>query len=402
MTLDINTLLVATVANIVILALVTPLIMGARLGPAARAARWSVGVHALAWVFMILSNLWPETWKDRSLSTLSLTSFALTHWLMFRALTHWLGPRPLAGLVHGLTVLIPAGYFLVFNHYALRVGWSNGLLALQLTTVAIACLQPRTAVQGRWRLVVAFATLTMAVLTLGRGYLGAFTEHYPSFLTPHPWNITAMFMTNLMPLLVYFALMGGWHEEAEVALHEQAVTDALTGLLNRRGWQEAAGDTLRQADHAQTPLGLIMLDIDWFKQINDSQGHEAGDRALQAMAALLAQERRTADVAARIGGEEFCLLLPGMDAAAACHFDLRLRQQRPALERQLGHALNFSGGLALRLPGEPLNRLMQRADAALYQAKQNGRGHLVVAQAPYAPSPPLHPVHPTASAAEIM
>ncbi len=378
--LDINTLLVVTVANILVLAGVSPAVMGRRLGPAANAARWSLIVHAGSWISMLLANLWPESWVDRLLSTVSIAGFALTHSLLFNALGHWLGPRRFGRAVNLLAVLAPAGYFLVFGHYALRVGWANFLLAAQLGVLVVACFRPLTTLHGPWRMVVAFGAVTMMVLTFGRGYLGAFTDLYPSFLTPHPWNIAAMFMTSLLPPLINFAMLGGWHEEAEAALHRQAVTDSLTQLLNRRGWQEVARPLVANAHRHDLPLALLMLDIDLFKHINDSLGHDAGDRSLKAIGRLLIEALRASDVVARIGGEEFCLLLPGSDAGTARRLDERLRQQLSALQDRLGHPLNFSSGLAVRRPNETLEAMMARADAALYAAKQGGRGRLMAAE----------------------
>lgn len=376
MLLHINTLLVVTVVNIVALALVAPAVMGSRLGPAARAARWSLLAHALSWVCMIASNFWPETWVDRLLSTVSIAGFALTHCLLFQALTGWLGPRRFERGMLVLAFLAPLGYFPLFGNYALRVGWANFLLAAQLLVLANACLVPRTTLRGPWRFVVAFGMVSMAVLTAGRGALGALTDLYPSFLSPHPWNVAAMLMTSLLPVMVNFAMLGGWHEEAESALHQQVITDALTGLLNRRGWQEIAEPLFANAQRHAMPVALLMLDIDFFKKINDQYGHEAGDRTLQAVGKLLRQGQRGGDVAARLGGEEFCLLLPGAGREAAEGIDRRLRQQLPAISADLGHELEFSSGLATNLPDESLEQLMTRADEALYAAKASGRGRL--------------------------
>lgn len=376
MTLDINTLLAVTVANIVALALVSPAVMGPGLGPAASAARWSLGIHAVSWVCMIASNFWPETLVDRVLSTLAIGGFAATHWLLFRALMHWLGPRRFTKTVTLLACLAPVGYFLLFGSYSWRVGWSNFLLAAQLLLLALACFRPKTALRGNWRMVVAFGMISMAILTFGRGVLGAFTNLYPSFLTPHPWNVAAMLMTNLLPVMMNYAVLGGWHEEAENALRQQAITDTMTRLFNRRGWIEIGQPLIANGNRIDQPIALLMFDIDFFKKINDAHGHEAGDRALRAIGALLLENRRANDLAARIGGEEFCLLLPGNTAASAQAIDQGLRQQLPGIAAQLGFSLGFSSGLAMRHPGDSLESLMMRADGALYAAKEGGRGRL--------------------------
>ena len=382
MLLDINTLLIVTVANIVTLAMVSPAVMGPRLGPAARAARWSLAMHAASWVAMILSNFSPESLTDRLLSTFAVGGFAASNWLLFQALCHWLGPRPFARPLQIIALLTPVGYLLLFSSYPLRVGWANFLLAAQLLILARACLRPQGDLEGNWRLVVALGMLCMAVLTFGRGFLGAFTDLYPSFLAPHPWNMAAMLMTNLLPLMVNYAILGGWHEEAEAALQRQAVTDELTGLLNRRGWLQLGRVLIANANRIEQPMAVLMIDIDWFKRINDTHGHDAGDRALQAIGSLLLKNRRVNDVAARIGGEEFCLLLTGSSRHAAQQIDQQLRAGLPELSRQLGFNLDFSSGLALHEPGHSLEQTMSRADHALYQAKNSGRGHLELAATP--------------------
>lgn len=386
MPLDINTLLVVTVANILALAAVSPAVMGQRLDPAARAVRWSLGVHAASWVCMIASNFWPETLADRLLSTLAVGGFAASNGLLFEALRHWLGKRRFRRAVWGLAAAIPLGYVLLFSSYALRVGWANGLLALQLLLVAGACFKPLSTLRGKWRLVVALGLFWIAVLTLGRGILGAFTDLYPSFLAPHPWNVAAMLMTNLLPLMVNFAMLGGWHEDAEAALQQQAITDELTGLLNRRGWLQAGKLLIANSNRTAQPMALLMLDIDFFKQINDTHGHEAGDRALQALGGLLLANRRASDVAARIGGEEFCLLLSGSHAASAQQIDARLRTALPQLGVELGFPINFSSGLAMHRAGQTLEDCMREADHALYAAKNSGRGHLESASGPGHPT----------------
>jgi diguanylate cyclase len=328
---------------------------------------------------MILSNLWPETLADRLLSTLSVGGFAASNWMLFKAMGNWLGPRRCECAVKLLIYFIPVGYFILFGNYAFRVGWANILLAIQMLLLAFACFRPAKTVHGEWRMVVAFGMFFMATLTLGRGLLGAFTDFYPSFLTQHPWNVTAMFMTSLLPLMVNYALLGGWHEEVEIAMHEQAITDAMTRLYNRRGWVEIGQPLVANANRQNDSMALLMFDIDYFKKINDTHGHDAGDRALQALGALLLAHRREGDVAARVGGEEFCLLLPGCKSDSAVQIDQRLRNELPAMATRLGFLVNFSCGLAMRQPGETLERMMMRADTALYRAKDCGRGRLEIA-----------------------
>ena len=129
------------------------------------------------------------------------------------------------------------------------------------------------------------------------------------------------------------------------------------------------------------PLTALMLDLDYFKQINDTHGHEAGDRALQLFARLLNETCRSGDLMARLGGEEFGVLLLHNATPAGLSFDQRLRQRvREASMAELGFALDYSVGMALLNPGEKsLATLMARADGALYDAKTAGRGRLMAA-----------------------
>jgi diguanylate cyclase (GGDEF)-like protein len=376
--IDLNTVLVINVVNVIVLALTVPPMMGQELSNAARSARLALIINALGWICMILSNSWPEQWQDRLLSGIAVTGYSVSNWLYFRGLQGWLGPRPFARTMLVLAVLIPVVYVALFPWYDLRVGWSTFLLAAQMLIIARAAIYPTNDTPRNWRWVVAIGSSVTAIFTIGRGILGAFTDQYPSFLTPHPWNIAAMISANISLLLMNIALLIAWRQEAETALRQMSVTDPLTGVHNRRGWYEVAAPLIAQTHRLDQPLALLMLDLDHFKQINDSHGHSVGDQALQLMGRVLSQGRRGSDVVARLGGEEFAVLLPMADQAAAQNLDQRLRSLLAEMApTTLPCSLNFSSGLAmLHRPGESLEQLMTRADAALYQAKHHGRGQI--------------------------
>lgn len=158
-----------------------------------------------------------------------------------------------------------------------------------------------------------------------------------------------------------------------------ASTDCLTGLPNRHAFLEQADSARVQAQRQRSGLGLLMIDIDHFKQINDSRGHEAGDRALQFFAAVLKNACRSGDIVCRYGGEEFCVLLLRADEEAVLAFDRRIRiHLQDAAMPELGHALGYSGGMALRAPDEVrMAGILRRADAALYRAKAMGRARTI-------------------------
>lgn len=394
MPLDLETLLVINAANLLLLAATLPFIMGRRLSPAARYARHSLIVQALGWIAIIASSAWRGQWQDWVLSTLSISCTSVGQWLMFRALKGWLGRRPMERLLGLLVLLTPLGYALSFGDYALRVGWSNALIAAQLLILARATLWPASSLGGRWRWVMLGCALTMAGFTLARGVLGAFfTELYPSFRTPHPVNLLAALAANVSFVLGNMAVLVAWREEAEAQLEKQAMTDGLTGTLNRHGWLQRSQAQYSLARRHGHPLALLVLDLDHFKAINDQRGHERGDEALRLFGELLLREQRAGDVVARLGGEEFAVLLVHATEDAARAFDQRLRTQlaRSAPSR-LGFTLNFSAGLAVLGPEvRHLDDLMGRADSALYQAKHLGRGRLVRAVSPPPPESTLRP-----------
>ena len=377
MPLDFLTLMAVMATNLFMISAALPLIMGRGVSRAARHVQASLLLQAVAWAAIIASSsLW-----DQALSTLSIACNAAAQWMLYRALEEWLGPRPLPRLLLVLVIAAPLGYTLGFGHYAWRVGWANFLMAAILCIVARATLAPVVESSLRWRSLLLGCLLTSAAFTLARGMLGAFTDQYPSFRTPHPVNLAAAVATNVSLVLGTVALLVAWRAEAEQKLRTLAMTDGLTGLLNQRSFAQQGASLLAHAARHQLPVTALMLDVDHFKQINDTRGHEAGDRALQLFARLLGDSCRSGDLIGRLGGEEFGVLLLHNSAPAGMAFDRRLRRRLHAASvAELGFALDYSAGLATPAPGETdLAALMARADRALYEAKMAGRGRLVAA-----------------------
>ncbi|HEY8232050.1 MAG TPA: diguanylate cyclase [Vicinamibacteria bacterium] len=170
-------------------------------------------------------------------------------------------------------------------------------------------------------------------------------------------------------------------------LREQANRDPLTGLFNRRYLQETMDRELARCQREQTPLSVILIDIDRFKRINDRHGHQAGDEVIKQLAGLLASEARQEDVACRYGGEEFLLLMPKMPLVAARERAERWRRRFASMAVRAGSqdvTATLSAGIAeFPTHGRSGAELTRCADLALYQAKSAGRDQVVT----YAPVP---------------
>jgi diguanylate cyclase (GGDEF)-like protein len=155
-------------------------------------------------------------------------------------------------------------------------------------------------------------------------------------------------------------------------LEASARTDDLTGLLNRRAWEEQLPREMARARRQSDPLCVAMLDLDFFKHYNDERGHQAGDRLLKQGAAAWVNELRASDTLARYGGEEFTVALPGCTLDNAKTIVERLRASMPGDQ-------TVSAGVACWNGRESAEELVGRADAALYEAKRTGRDRLVTA-----------------------
>jgi diguanylate cyclase (GGDEF)-like protein len=153
------------------------------------------------------------------------------------------------------------------------------------------------------------------------------------------------------------------------ALQLAATTDPLTGLVNRRAFEPVLARELHRCARLGHPLCLIVIDLDHFKEVNDAQGHQAGDRVLGEVSRSWSAILRSTDVLARAGGDEFVLLLPSTSTAHAVDM---LERLRAATDQP------FSAGLAVATSLSTVEDLLRRADDACYDAKQGGRGRVVV------------------------
>jgi diguanylate cyclase (GGDEF)-like protein/PAS domain S-box-containing protein len=166
--------------------------------------------------------------------------------------------------------------------------------------------------------------------------------------------------------------------EANRKLEELAARDPLTGLLNRRSFGERLQQEVSRGRRHDAALSALILDVDHFKRINDSQGHQAGDDVLRQLASIIVQAVRDSDVVARHGGEEFVVLAPETPRAGALAVAERIRRVTAlARDRCWQGSVTLSIGIAeLKRPPDTAESLLARADGAMYQAKRGGRDRI--------------------------
>lgn len=162
-------------------------------------------------------------------------------------------------------------------------------------------------------------------------------------------------------------------------LEHAALTDGLTGMHNRRYFDDALREYLEEFRRIDRPIGLMILDLDHFKQVNDTHGHDVGDEVLKAVAICLKDMTRYHDIVARPGGEEFAVVAPNMDVEILSRFAERIRKAIAALPVEAGNVrlkVTASVGIAVWDRRESMEDLYRRADARLYQAKRQGRNRI--------------------------
>lgn len=341
---------------------------------------WNVALvlQAVAWACLVAAYRgWP-----RELATLGSAAMVAGFSFMYLAAKNYLREPVSLPWVVGVPLVTAVLHWLLFHDFVARILVVNAAIGLQMLWLAWLLLRPGAHGSWRWRWLAGLALVASGAMVVCRAVLVVVSpESYPRFESPHWVNIVGLIVSNACVMAGTLAFLLAHRDEAEQELKRLATTDGLTGVLNRRHWMERAITHLNLARRHGRGLVVLMLDIDFFKRINDSHGHQGGDRALTLFADALQQVVRQPDLVGRYGGEEFCVLLPMSDVAAAQAVDQRLRA---AIVRdvnpKLGFELTFSAGVAeLKDDATTLDEVIARADQALYAAKQAGRNRLVVA-----------------------
>lgn len=201
----------------------------------------------------------------------------------------------------------------------------------------------------------------------------------PNMVHPDMMNVAFSYLSMILALAIVIGLLWLAITEHRLNLHRAAQTDVLTGLLNRRAFEEILRRELLRCQRSGAGLGLMLIDLDFFKQVNDSLGHFAGDDVLRRIAGVLQDGTRPSDVLARYGGEEFVVLLrsAGMDETQTAAE--RIRERIAQLEGLPGSVqLTASIGVAVSQPGDIATDFLLRSDEALYHSKRRGRNQVSV------------------------
>ena len=305
----------------------------------------------LAMVFWLVFLLAPPQHYERAL-IISLFSLQLTHVYFGR------GPALL------MLTAIAASYLLIndvaLRHGALNIEWNDIYLTLGLFVL------------GAFLVIIVLSNLHMRLATLvtifERAEEGDFTLAYDVAADPRPDAITAV---------------GRAFNRMRTQLASIVLTDPLSQCLNRRGFHQQYIRELARAARTQTEMAIVALDLDHFKQVNDTYGHLMGDQIITETGELLRANARSGDVVARTGGEEFVILAPGTGTAGAQHLALRVLE---AFRRRSFGGPNERivvtvsiGVVSDSVPDESIAEDLQaRADEALYAAKRTGRNRVVL------------------------
>ncbi len=244
--------------------------------------------------------------------------------------------------------------------------------------------QVREREQGDWTPIIFLSALNDAT-NVAEGIAAGGDDYLAKPLHPVVLEAKLHAMQRLRGMRDQLVRLSGELQQANAELQRQARLDGLTGLLNRRGLDEALQAALEQARRQHTPLSLMLCDVDHFKRYNDALGHQAGDDCLRHVAAVLGQlARRPSDAVARYGGEEFVLVLPDTPRAGAQTLARTLSRlfETHAMahpDSEIAPHVTLSGGVTTVIPDQATTpaQLLSQADEALYRAKSQGRNRFV-------------------------
>ena len=357
----------------------------ARSNPVARGAGWLAGAYALGVADVTLEFLLP--WSAHP-TTIGFVIF----YIYLAALTcgmigvskHYRAPlptAPIASIWVLAALLTPAMLVLPYGSAARTLLYHIPYFAMQMLMTWIVIRSQRRMLLDRLLVFVSSAaalTYMVKPLVAWRMGIADAPQHY---LASH-YAAISQSMGSVILIALALVLLLVMMRDMTIEMVARSETDPLSGLRNRRGFEVHGDAMVATALRRARPLTLVTVDIDRFKTINDRHGHAVGDQVIIALARLLSDATGEKDLVARLGGEEFALILANQNIEQAARTAEILRQRvRAELSAAIGHEQEVSAsfGLAQLAPGEALSDLARRSDLALYEAKNTGRDKVSLA-----------------------
>lgn len=288
-------------------------------------------------------------------------------------------------LAIGVIGWLGTGWFgVVEPDYRLRVLWGSAAIMADIGLRLQALLRGGLRRSSRARIaLVVLCSLAALLLVWRNGQLWFDLSPPPDIIEPDTVNYVYVLLSGMQPLFLCIGFLLLYSETLQRELHLLARVDSLTGVRNRLALTETATQMLSQAGRSERPLGVLMIDADHFKSVNDRFGHAGGDKVLLALVGSIRATLRAGNAIGRVGGEEFVVLAPDTGLEQVLVLAERIRrtvESTPLLVD--GHLLQLtvSIGAAVAKPGEhDVTGLLRRADAALYAAKRAGRNRVMAA-----------------------